>query len=226
MDKYALIVAGGSGSRMNTDIPKQFLLLHGVPILVHTINAFLNADELIKVVLVLPEDQFDTWKELIKQHQLNYSFNLIKGGNSRFQSVKNGLEAIPNNALVAIHDGVRPMVSKELIASCYHSALVAGSGIAAVPLKDSIRKMGNSTSNVESKMVDRSQFMSIQTPQTFQSNIIKQAYKQIESKTFTDDSSVAEKAGIKIALVNGNYSNIKITTKEDLVVAEALIQHF
>lgn len=220
--EYALIVAGGKGTRMKTKVPKQFIEILGLPILMHTINAFFRYDEKITVILVLPEDDFETWQQLCQKHQFNKPVLLQKGGDSRFQSVRNGLELIQEDGLVAIHDGVRPLVSEDIIGASFRLAAVHQSAVAAVRLKESIRI----TDQDNTKAVDRSKFRLIQTPQTFNTTLIKQAYQQKEDSSLTDDASVAERAGHVISLFEGSYENIKVTTPEDLVIAEALMKSY
>lgn len=217
--EYALIVAGGKGTRIKSRIPKQFLDLQGKPILLHTLEAFFRYSKLIEVILVLPEDDFQTWKDLCHQHTFTQPITLQKGGDSRFQSVKNGLDKIAGPGLVAIHDGVRPLVSEDIIGASFRLAAVHQSAVAAVRLKESIRM----TDQDNTKAMDRSRFRLIQTPQTFDVALIKQAYQLKEDASLTDDASVAEKSGHTISLFEGSYENIKITTPEDLIVAEALL---
>lgn len=217
--EYALIVAGGKGTRIKSKLPKQFLELNGLPILMHTINAFYRYSEKIVVILVLPEDDLENWNSLCKKHNFTRPLILQKGGDTRFQSVKNGLEKIEGDGLVAIHDGVRPLVSEDIIGASFRLAAVHQSAVAAVRLKESIRM----TDQDNTKAMDRSRFRLIQTPQTFHVPLIKQAYKIKDDPSLTDDASVAERAGHTISLFEGSYDNIKITTPEDLVIAEALL---
>ena len=219
LKEYALVVAGGKGTRIKSKLPKQFLELNGLPILMHTINAFYKYSTSIQVILVLPEDDFDTWKELCKKHNFNKPVQLQNGGDTRFQSVKNGLLKIEGAGLVAIHDGVRPLVSEDIIGASFRLAAVHQSAVAAVRLKESIRM----TDQDNTKSVDRSRFRLIQTPQTFQVDLIKKAYQSKDDPSLTDDASVAERAGHTISLFEGSYENIKITTPEDLIIAEALM---
>lgn len=218
--EYALIVAGGKGTRIKSKIPKQFLELNGLPVLMHTILAFYRYSDRIKIILVLPEDDFSTWEMLCNQYNFHKPIVLQHGGESRFLSVKNGLEKIDGDGLVAIHDGVRPMVNEDIIAASFRLAAVHQSAVAAVRLKESIRM----TDQDQTRAVDRSRFRLIQTPQTFRVSLIKEAYKQKEDLSLTDDASVAERAGYPISLFEGSYENIKITTHEDLVIAEALLK--
>lgn len=224
--EYALIVAGGKGTRIKSKVPKQFLELNGKPVLLHTLEAFYRYSEKINVILVLPEDDFQTWKSICEKYKFHKNIILQKGGESRFQSVKNGLAKIDGDAclpdrqgLVAIHDGVRPLVSEDIIGASFRLAAVHQSAVAAVRLKESIRM----TDQDNTKAVDRSRFRLIQTPQTFQVQLIKKAYEIKEDPSLTDDASVAERAGHVISLFEGSYENIKITTSEDLIVAEALL---
>jgi 2-C-methyl-D-erythritol 4-phosphate cytidylyltransferase len=219
LKEYTLIVAGGKGTRIKSKLPKQFLELNGLPILMHTINAFLRYNRDITIILVLPIDDFALWDELCLKHTFHPKLVLAQGGESRFQSVKNGLAKIKEEGLVAIHDGVRPLVSEDIIGASYHLAAVHESAVAAVRLKESIRM----TDQDNTKAMDRSRFRLIQTPQTFKVSLIKKAYEMKEDPSLTDDASVAERAGHLISLFEGSYENIKITTQEDLVVAKALL---
>ena len=220
MKKTALIVAGGNGSRMESDLPKQFILLAGKPILMHTIEAFNNCN-VSNIIVVLPLNQIDFWKELCTEFSFNLAHEIIAGGASRFESVQNGLVRCNEEDLVAIHDGVRPFITAEIINNSFDTAAQKGNAVAAVRLKDSIRKvdlLGN-------KNVNRDAYFLIQTPQTFKCNIIKDAYQAQDHINFTDDASVLEANGHAINLIPGDYKNIKITTPEDLLVAEAFYKH-
>ncbi len=222
--KYVVLVAGGSGSRMNSDIPKQFLLLDGFPVLMRTIAQFYNYSAALRIILVLPENQIDYWEDLCRQYYFAIPVQVAKGGSTRTASVRNGLALVDeDDALVAIHDGVRPFVGKDLIEACYQAAYTQGAAIAAVALKDSIRQLQGEGSIA----VDRAAYKLIQTPQTFQVSLIKDAYakaKAAEDGIYTDDASVAEAAGYTVTLTEGHYQNIKITTPEDLLVGEAFVQ--
>jgi 2-C-methyl-D-erythritol 4-phosphate cytidylyltransferase len=226
--EYALIVAGGKGTRIKSKVPKQFLDLDGLPILMRTINAFYAYSPEITVIVVLPEDDFALWKELCLLHGYTKPLILQKGGETRFQSVKSGLNRIEGDGLVAIHDGVRPLVSKDIISDSFRLAAAHGSAVAAMHLKESIRiieQEGDSDRREETtKAIDRSKFRLIQTPQTFTVSLIKSAYQTQDDPDFTDDATVAEHAGHTISLFEGSYENIKITTAEDLIIAEALLQ--
>ena len=219
-NEYALIVAGGKGTRMKRSTAKQFLELLGLPVLMHTILAFYRYSKDISVILVLPEEDLPTWQSLCARYDFSYPLVLQAGGQTRFQSVRNGLKKIEGDGLVAIHDGVRPLVSESIIASSFRLAAIHHSAIAAMPLKESIRM----TDGDGTKAVDRSKFKLIQTPQTFDVALIKAAYNIEEDTSLAVDASVAEKSGHVITLFDGNYENIKITTEEDLIVAEALLK--
>ncbi len=218
MRKHVVIVAGGSGSRMGHSLPKQFIELLGKPVMVHTIEAFLGYDPSIHVVVVLAKDHLATWHEIKEKYLPEVTVSVAGGGASRFQSVKCGLSLV-EGGLVAIHDSVRPVITSELIARSYESAKINGSGVVMVPVKDSIR-MKDKQSTVAK---DRSLFLSVQTPQTFQVPLIKAAFEQEESTLFTDDASVYEANGHEVSVVHGAYSNLKITTPEDLIVVKALL---
>jgi 2-C-methyl-D-erythritol 4-phosphate cytidylyltransferase len=218
--EYAVIVAGGSGTRMNSEVPKQFIPIHGMPILMHSIRVFFEYSRDLSIVVVLAENFHDKWFKLCESHQFKIPFKLIKGGKTRFQSVKNGLEVIGDEGLVAIHDGVRPLVDQAIIGASFQLAAIHACAVAAVRLKETIRI----TDKDHTRTVDRSKYRIIQTPQTFQVKAIKKAYQQAEIPSFTDDASVAEKAGYTISLFEGSYRNIKITTPEDLLIAEALMR--
>lgn len=219
---YAIIVAGGSGSRMNSSIPKQYLELNGLPILMHTINAFHNADPRIKIILVIPPDDTLFWKDMCKNYLFTVPLTLAAGGKSRYESVKNGLAKIEDeDAIVAIHDGVRPLVNPETINESYRIAGSKGNAVTAVQLKDSIRKLRDGN-NIH---VERSAYRLVQTPQTFVYQQLKNAYAQTyDPEIFTDDASVVEASGETINLIEGAYKNIKITTTEDLKIASCFLQ--
>jgi len=216
MNKFALIVAGGSGQRMNSEIPKQFIPIAGLPILMHTIQKFYNFDHSISILLVLPKSQFLYWDELCELYRFKIKIKLVEGGITRFQSVKKGLNAIDSDGIVAIHDGVRPFVTNEIIKNNFYEAQKNGAALTVVDLKDSIRN--------EQKALNRNDYKLVQTPQTFNISEIKNAYSFPEKELFTDDASVFESAGGKIYLVNGNYKNIKITTSEDLLIGESFLK--
>ena len=220
MKKFAIIVAGGSGSRMGTEIPKQFLEISGKPILMHTIQGFYNYDPEMDIILVLPEVQQKFWSELCIQNSFSLRHRITSGGETRFHSVRNGLKQIEGSGIVFIHDGVRPLVSLETLKRCFETAVNCGNAIPVLPASESLRKQeGN-----QNISVDRSLFFSVQTPQTFQTEQIREAFRQNNDSEFTDDASVAEKAGFQIFMVEGNRENIKITTSTDLIVAEAFLK--
>lgn len=220
MQKYAIIVAGGKGNRMQSETPKQFLILNELPILMHTIRAFYNSDATIKLITVLPNDQINFWKNLVKEHRFNINHDIVAGGASRFDSVKNGLDSIKNTeGLVAIHDGARPLITSKTISSSFIEAEKHGNAIVCIDLKDSLRHVSNN----KNKAVNRSEYKIIQTPQTFALTLIKDAFRMAKGSDFTDDASVLEKYGKTIHLVNGDYSNLKITTPSDLRLAESIL---
>ncbi len=220
LKKYIVIVAGGSGSRMKASLPKQFLLLQGKPILQHSLEKFHSCMPEAKMIVVLPTSHFKTWEDLCEKHHITVPHQVIEGGGTRFQSVKNALEEVEDNGLVAIHDAVRPLISLEVISNAFSAALDFGSAIPAVPMENSIRKIIGE----HSKHADRSRYRIIQTPQVFRSQILLEAYQQTYSDFFTDDASVVEKAGYSIHLIEGNKANIKITTPEDMTYAETYLK--
>jgi len=218
--KYALIVAGGIGKRMESEIPKQFLILNGKPVLMHTLEKF-NKIKDLEIILALPYPNFDYWKTLCEQFSFSANYTLVEGGETRFHSVRNGLDKIDADSFVAIHDGVRPIVSEAIIKNSFEIAAQKGNAVSAVKVKDSIREM---TLSGYTKNVSRKNFFLIQTPQTFQSSIIKEAYQKATHYNFTDDAGVAEEVlGTKINIIEGDYRNIKITTPEDLIIASAFL---
>lgn len=224
MKKYAIIVAGGSGLRMGAAMPKQYLPIGGKPILMHTLTSFHQYAGEIEIKLVIPEKDFGYWIRLCEDFNFDLPHTLVKGGKSRFQSVKNGLEAIDDTeGLVAIHDGVRPFVTHQIISESFLMAERTGSAIAVIPLKDSLRKI-NAVG--ESSFQNRDYFRLVQTPQTFQLHKIKKAFEVNEEPHFTDDATVYEHQGWNVCLFEGNVSNIKITTQEDLVYAEFLLKSY
>ena len=220
MTKVAIIVAGGKGERMNADIPKQFLEIQGKPILMHTLEVFQRYDSAMKFILVIPSIQIEFWKELCKKHSFIVSHQIVAGGETRFHSVKNGLNFVQPDSLVAVHDGVRPFVSVDTIRHCFEAAEKFGAAIPVVDLVDSIRQLNGN----ESISVDRNLYKLVQTPQIFLYDLLKKGYEQEFSPTFTDDASVVESLGNKIYLVEGNRENIKITTEFDLKIAEIIIR--
>lgn len=218
MHKYAIIVAGGKGERMGHNIPKQFLELAGKPILMHTIEKFYQTYPELKIILALPENQFDFWEELcIKYAFTNIEHQIVAGGKTRFHSVQNALALVNENGIVAVHDGVRPLVSKNTIIACFNAAQEFGNAIPVVDVIDSIRYINKA----ENKAVNRSCYKVVQTPQCFDTTLLKKAYQQDFNDTFTDDASVVEQMKVAIHLIQGNKENIKITSPEDLIVAAA-----
>jgi len=221
LKKYAIIVAGGSGQRMQSAIPKQFLLLQGKPVLYHTISAFFQADPKTEIIVVLPGDQFAYWNSVISDLPV-INHRLVEGGNSRYHSSQNAIQTIEEDGLVAIHDGVRPLIEPALISLSFQSAVENGNAVLAVASKDSVRILSAERSRYEH--LNRELIRLIQTPQIFTFKDLKQAFTQNYSEEFTDDARVVESIGIKINLVEGSYKNIKITTPEDLLLAEILMR--
>lgn len=220
MKKYAVIVAGGSGTRMGAATPKQFMAIGGRPILMHSIMQFVDYDSSISVIVVLPHNQLKEWEKLCEKYNFNIAHQVTSGGSTRFMSVRNGLELVKEaNSLVAIHDGVRPFVSCATLESCFKTAAQKGNAIPVVDAVESVRL----TDDEGNRAIDRNSVKLVQTPQVFASEIIKQAYSQPYQPFFTDDASVAEAAGNEIFLTSGNIENIKITTPFDLKIAEAVL---
>jgi 2-C-methyl-D-erythritol 4-phosphate cytidylyltransferase len=220
MKKYAVIVAGGSGTRMGTTIPKQFLNLNGKPVLWYSLNTFLNAFDELEIILVVAEDHLQTAENILKSTNDPARISLTTGGQTRFHSVKNGLQNIHQHSIVFVHDAVRCLLSTNLIHRCYEMALQHGNAIPAIHAVDSIRIetfQGN-------EPIDRDKVKIIQTPQTFSSSIIKTAYDQPFDEAFTDEASVVERLGIKIQLVEGEETNIKITRPIDILIAEKILE--
>lgn len=218
--KYILIVAGGKGVRMGSGIPKQFLMLCGKPVLMHTLEVFYSYDHSINIILVLPQEQQNYWQELCIKYDFTIRHTVVSGGETRFHSVKNGLSLIPEtDAVVGIHDGVRPLVSRDIIFECYQAAEQKGVAFPVIPVMETLRKKTKSGSIT----VNRSEYSLVQTPQVFRSEIILEAYNQGYSEQFTDDISVVETIGKSVFTVDGNRRNIKITTPEDLIIAEAFL---
>lgn len=214
--RIAVVVAGGSGSRMGMSTPKQFLLLKDKPVLMHTLERFKSCDELI---LVLPEAEIPSWQSLVSIHGFRLKHTIVPGGPTRFQSVRNGLMKINLEGIVAVHDGVRPIVTDDLITRCYEQAEKSGTAIPCISIPDSIREARPEGYAA----ADRSRFVLVQTPQCFHSRLIRQAYEVEERTAFTDDASVMESAGIPLNFIEGERWNIKITYKDDLRVAAAFL---
>ena len=221
MNKYVIIVAGGRGLRMGSELPKQFLLLGGKPVLMHTIDAFYRYDADIQVVLVLPRDHQDYWKSLCSSYHFEIPHRIVDGGETRFHSVRNGLQVIGGTGLVGVHDGVRPFVSKEVIERCYLEAEQKQAVIPVVEVVETVRHLRGD----ESSTVPRNEYRLVQTPQVFSVPLLKKAYLQPYSPSFTDDASVVESFGEKVFLTEGNRENIKITTPFDLIIGKAWVEH-
>lgn len=219
MTKYAVIVAGGSGQRMGSEIPKQFLLLNDKPLLCHSIEAFVNAFNDINIILVLPNEHIEKGQAIINDYQYK-NITITRGGETRFNSVKNGLQHIVEPCIVFVHDAVRCLVTPSLITSCYHEAVKNGNAVPAVAATDSLRI----DDGVTNKTIDRNTVRIIQTPQTFKSDVLIKAFAQDHRDTFTDEASVVESLGEKIFLIEGEYDNLKITRPVDLFLAEQILQ--
>lgn len=219
MQKVAIITAGGSGTRMGRSTPKQFLLLNSKPLLWYTLSAFIQAFSDIQIILVLPADYMDAGKLLVDDLGISQQTTLTVGGATRFHSVKNGLQLIQLPSVVFVHDGVRCMINPELIQRCYTQTLQKGSAIPAVTVSDSVRIL----TEVHHASIDRDQVKMIQTPQTFYSDTLQQAFNLPYQPNFTDEASVVEAMGEKVYLIEGEYSNIKVTRPIDLVIAQALL---
>jgi 2-C-methyl-D-erythritol 4-phosphate cytidylyltransferase len=222
MKNYAIIVAGGSGSRMLSAVPKQFMPLKGVPVLMHTMLTFYNSNSKPALIVVLPAAYHNHWTKLCEMHDFNIPYQLVAGGDTRFHSVKNGLDLIADDedAVIAVQDAVRPLTSREIINKSYQHAATNGNAVVAVKSRDSIRQLKNDVSVA----LTRDEIYLVQTPQTFQSAQLKKAYQQPFDPKFTDDASVVEETGIRINLIAGSYQNIKITFPEDIAIAELLIK--
>lgn len=221
MVKYAIIVAGGSGSRMGSSLPKQFLPLGDKPVLYYTIHAFLQAFDDLRVVLVLPQQFIETGKEVIDAYFDQSRIQVCAGGDTRFHSVQNGLAAVKDEAIIFVHDAVRCLVTRELIHRCYDAAMENGTAIPVVPAKDSVRVLSDEQ---DSQSIEREKIVLVQTPQTFHSGILLPAYQIDYKEKFTDEASVVEAFGLKLHLVDGEQTNIKITTPTDMIVCEAYLR--
>ena len=222
MKKYVIIVAGGSGTRMNSAIPKQFLKIGGIPILMRSIQAFRDCSEDIEIILVISVALIKQWEELCVQHKFSISHKIAFGGKTRFHSVKNGIALVEyEDSLVAVHDGVRPFVSKNIIMDVFQSAEKYGTAIPCLKINDSVRIIENG----KTMPFNRELIYFVQTPQCFQTQLIKKAYEQKFQDWFTDDATVVESLGADIHIVKGELENIKITTPMDLIIAEALLNN-
>jgi len=220
MDKYILIVAGGKGIRMKSEVPKQFVELNGMPIVMRTIDAFSVDRQIDQITMVIPNGYLSYWKELCEKHHFSTALNIIEGGPQRYHSVKRGLSMVPNDALVAIHDAARPFVTKEILSTGFKIATKKGNAIPAITINESLREISGSLS----KSVNRNLYRVVQTPQFFHAALIKKAFQQPFNENFTDDATVLESSGQQIYLFDGDPTNIKITTPEDLMLAEAIIK--
>ena len=222
MQDYVIIVAGGKGLRMGGDIPKQFLPIGGRPVLMRTLEVFHETLNGLGIILVLPKDQQDYWQQLCNEYSFAVPHQIADGGETRFHSVHNGLDCIPDDAdgVVGIHDGVRPFVSQEVIKRCYEAAREHGAAVPVVPVVETVRQL---LPEGDSLTVDRSLYRLVQTPQTFRISLFKEAMRQPYQSSFTDDASVVENWGHSITLVEGNRENIKLTTPSDLLFANALL---
>ena len=220
-EEFVIIVAGGKGLRMGSDIPKQFLPIGGIPVLMRTIERFREYSPTLQIILVLPKAQQDYWQQLCKEYDFKVEYQLADGGETRFHSVQHGLALIPDDAegVVGVHDGVRPFPSIEVIRNCYETARKAKAVIPVIPVVETVRHLKDETSET----VPRSDYRLVQTPQTFDIQLLKSANRQPYNDNFTDDASVVEAYGFDITLVEGNRENIKITTPYDLKIAEVLI---
>jgi len=218
--KYVIITAGGKGERMGATIPKQFLKLEGLPVIFRSMHAFFEYEHNIQMIVVLPVGAEREWEVLCKEHGLIIDHQICPGGETRFESVRNGLNKIPSNGLVAIHDAVRPLVSTSLIEKCFKVAEKHGNAIPAVSLTDSIREVIGD----DNRPVERDKFRLIQTPQVFDLGLIKTAYEQAYRPSFTDDATVAESNGTQIRIIEGEKKNIKITSLDDMYIASALLR--
>lgn len=222
---HTIIVAGGKGLRMGGDIPKQFIPVNGMPVLMHTIRRFREFDPQIHIVLVLPKDHQDYWRQLCDEYRFTDRHDIADGGSTRFHSSQNGIMALaeaPDTDIVAIHDGVRPLVSVETIGRCFTAAAESGAAIPVLPVIDTLRYVGHADENgvntEQGHNVLRSDYRVVQTPQTFRLALLRRAFTQPFNERFTDDASVVEALGEKVTMVDGNRENIKITTPYDLKV--------
>ena len=227
MKRYAVIVAGGRGVRMGADKPKQFLEIGGKPILRHTIERFLTFDPSVEIVLVLPRDGRDYWRTYCRENGFLERYSMVSGGITRFHSVQNALSFVGDEGLVAIHDGVRPLVSAGLLERMYAAAAEHAAAVPVVPVSESVRRVEKKDSGEEaSAPVDRTGLVLVQTPQVFRADVLKTAYRQPFRPSFTDDASVVEAAGYPVKLVPGERFNIKVTTPDDLSLAASLLTLF
>ena len=220
LQRSTIIVAGGSGKRMSSAIPKQFLLLQGKPVLCHTIEAFYRFDPDMQLIVVLPQDQMDAWTALCSTHGFTIDHTVVAGGAERFHSVGEGLKAVKHIGLVAVHDGVRPLVSVELITRCFAAAEEHGAAIPVVPVSSSVRELEEGGSHA----VDRSRLRIVQTPQCFRVELLRKAFELPYDPAFTDEATLVERMGLAVHLVEGEERNIKVTTPVDLQLAEMVLR--
>lgn len=224
MERFAILVAGGQGLRMGGDVPKQFLPLGGRPVLMHTIDRFREVFPDMHIIVVLPQGQHDYWYDLCRRHHLEGGFLTAPGGDTRFHSVLNGLNAIPadvSEGLVGVHDGVRPFVSRDTLLRCYEEAARSGTAVPVTPVVETLRHV---SPDGESVTVPRGDYRLVQTPQVFSLALLRQAYRQPYAPQFTDDASVVEALGERITLVEGNRENIKLTTPADLLLTKGIME--
>jgi len=221
MKRYAIIVAGGTGSRMKGDVPKQFMLLDRTPIIQYSIEAFHEFDPEMVIILAIHSEYIEMWEKLIVRYAIDIPCTIVKGGETRFDSVKNGLELITNTGFVAVHDAARPLVTLEFIAKQYAEAEQYGSALPGTLVTDTIRMIDGASS----KQLDRTRLLAIQTPQVFKTDELIQAYTQEYNSIFTDDASVMEAAGYSLHITEGLKANFKITHPEDIAIAEVLLQN-
>lgn len=227
MHRSTIIVAGGSGKRMGAAVPKQFLLLKGRPLLCWTIEAFHRFEPAMPIVLVLPEDQIPVWGALCINFHFDVPHQVVAGGEERFHSVRNGLACVTHDGLVAVHDGVRPLLSADLIARCFAAAETHGAAIPVLPISSSVRELtteGSTSAPLSaSKAIDRSRLRAVQTPQCFRAPLLRRAFELPYAPAFTDEATLVERLGVAVHLVEGEEQNIKVTTPFDLKVAEAVL---
>ena len=220
MKKTVIIVAAGKGLRMGSDLPKQFLPFQGKPVLMRTLEVFSRWDAEADLLTVIPEEYADYWKMLCRELNFSIAHRVVYGGETRFLSVRNGLNAVESYGLIAIHDGVRPFVTPNVINTCFNVAALWGAAIPVIPMIDSVREIIGAGEGLEgnaSRPFDRTRLCIVQTPQVFNSDVLRKAYEQPYDERFTDDATVVEASGHPIFLVEGNRENIKITTPEDLI---------